>query len=83
MGWWQELREELKAHALAMGCRDIMGYNERVSIQNELVLLSAMGTVGTVHSVSRCELLAKASLESLAPAASAAEAELGALFLNM
>ncbi|KAL7751428.1 hypothetical protein RI367_003288 [Sorochytrium milnesiophthora] len=42
--WWTELREEIKSHAKALNCAFVAGYTETVSIQDELCVLSAIGT---------------------------------------
>lgn len=30
--WWQEVRNEVRSHALAMGCNAVIGYSESTSI---------------------------------------------------
>ena len=42
--WWTELREEIKSHARAVSCSVVIGYQESISIQDELCVLSAIGT---------------------------------------
>eukprot|EP00927_Polykrikos_kofoidii_P061158 TRINITY_DN56029_c0_g1_i1.p1 TRINITY_DN56029_c0_g1~~TRINITY_DN56029_c0_g1_i1.p1 ORF type:complete len:1230 (-),score=132.65 TRINITY_DN56029_c0_g1_i1:165-3854(-) len=43
-GWWKELRDEILSHARALGCDTIVGYQEQISITDDLALLSVMGT---------------------------------------
>nr|CCC95015.1 predicted C2 domain protein [Trypanosoma congolense IL3000] len=42
--WWRELREELKANALAFHCNAIMGYEETVLYHEDVAVLSLFGT---------------------------------------
>lgn len=42
--WWTELREELIGHAKHAGCDSVAGYDENISIVDDLALLSVMGT---------------------------------------
>jgi uncharacterized protein YbjQ (UPF0145 family) len=46
--WWAELREEIKSHARALGCTHVMGYSETTSIEDDLCVLSAMGTAANI-----------------------------------
>lgn len=39
-----EIREEIKSHARALSCPVVIGYTESTTIQDELCVLSAMGT---------------------------------------
>ncbi|KJE97542.1 hypothetical protein CAOG_07382 [Capsaspora owczarzaki ATCC 30864] len=42
--WWIEIREEIRAHARAMGCSAVVGYSESSTVCGELCLLSGVGT---------------------------------------
>ncbi|KAJ2747595.1 hypothetical protein GGI20_000420 [Coemansia sp. BCRC 34301] len=42
--WFDDLRAEIKHHALAIGCSYIVGYTEHVTIRDEIILLVAYGT---------------------------------------
>eukprot|EP00158_Paraphelidium_tribonemae_P007606 Partr_v1_DN28297_c0_g1_i1_m76345 putative kiaa0528 len=42
--WWWELREEVIAHAKQLSCQYVLGYSESVAINDELCVLSAVGT---------------------------------------
>lgn len=42
--WWNELREEIKSHAKTLECTHVIGYEETVEIQKDLLILSAVGT---------------------------------------
>lgn len=42
--WWSALRQEVKCHALALGCEFVMGYTETATIYNEVVVLTGCGT---------------------------------------
>jgi uncharacterized protein YbjQ (UPF0145 family) len=42
--WWEELREEVRAHARTLGCNTIVGYTETTAIHDDIYVLSAMGT---------------------------------------
>ncbi|KAJ2810889.1 hypothetical protein H4S07_002409 [Coemansia furcata] len=42
--WFDDLRAEIKHHALAIGCSYIVGYTEQVTIRDEIILLVAYGT---------------------------------------
>eukprot|EP00913_Durusdinium_trenchii_P031120 g29142.t1 len=42
--WWSDLREELLSHARCLGGDSIVGYREHVSITDEVITLSVMGT---------------------------------------
>ncbi|XP_034443136.1 C2 domain-containing protein 5 isoform X10 [Hippoglossus hippoglossus] len=42
--WWEEIRQEIKSHAKALGCHAVVGYSERTSICEEVCILSASGT---------------------------------------
>lgn len=30
--WWEEIRQEIKSHAKALGCHAVVGYSENTSI---------------------------------------------------
>uniref|UniRef100_A0A8C9X4H2 C2 domain-containing protein 5 n=1 Tax=Sander lucioperca TaxID=283035 RepID=A0A8C9X4H2_SANLU len=42
--WWEEIRQEIKSHAKALGCHGVVGYSESTSICEEVCILSASGT---------------------------------------
>ncbi|KNC50468.1 uncharacterized protein AMSG_00631 [Thecamonas trahens ATCC 50062] len=42
--WWSEIRDEIRSHALALGCYFVIGYSEQVAIRDEVVVLTAVGT---------------------------------------
>uniref|UniRef100_A0A673BZY9 C2 domain-containing protein 5 n=1 Tax=Sphaeramia orbicularis TaxID=375764 RepID=A0A673BZY9_9TELE len=42
--WWEEIRQEIKSHAKALGCHAVVGYSESTSICEEVCILSASGT---------------------------------------
>ncbi|XP_052008235.1 C2 domain-containing protein 5-like isoform X1 [Xyrauchen texanus] len=42
--WWEEIRQEIKCHAKALGCHAVVGYSESTSICEEVCILSASGT---------------------------------------
>ncbi|KAF9413900.1 hypothetical protein BGZ94_000579 [Podila epigama] len=46
--WWDELRDEIKSHARVLGCSHIIGYQERATINDELIVLSAVGTAANL-----------------------------------
>ncbi|XP_062513115.1 C2 domain-containing protein 5-like isoform X2 [Corticium candelabrum] len=47
--WWNEIRNEMRSHARAMGCNAVVGYSESTSICDELCLLSAIGTAANLN----------------------------------
>ncbi|KAF9095072.1 hypothetical protein BGX29_009198 [Mortierella sp. GBA35] len=46
--WWNELRDEIKSHARLVGCSHIIGYQEVATINDELIVLSAVGTAANL-----------------------------------
>ncbi|KAG0369375.1 hypothetical protein BC939DRAFT_466104 [Gamsiella multidivaricata] len=46
--WWNELRDEIKSHARVLGCSHIIGYQEAATINDELIVLSAIGTAANL-----------------------------------
>ncbi|CAM9883241.1 unnamed protein product, partial [Ectocarpus sp. 8 AP-2014] len=48
-GWWAELREEIRSHAMLLCCTHVIGYSETTSIHDDVVLLSATGTAALVR----------------------------------
>ncbi|KAJ1935103.1 hypothetical protein GGF37_006123, partial [Kickxella alabastrina] len=46
--WFDDLRAEIKHHALAIGCSHIIGYTEQVSIREEIIILIAYGTAAVL-----------------------------------
>ncbi|KAM3569501.1 hypothetical protein VYU27_008412 [Nannochloropsis oceanica] len=48
-GWWFELREEVKGHALLLGCTHIVGYREQATIHDDVCLLQAAGTAAVLR----------------------------------
>ncbi|KAJ2336232.1 hypothetical protein GGI00_000946 [Coemansia sp. RSA 2681] len=47
--WFDDLRAEIKHHALAIGCSYIVGYTEHVTIRDEIILLVAYGTAAMLE----------------------------------
>ncbi|KAJ1956452.1 hypothetical protein EC988_001344, partial [Linderina pennispora] len=47
--WFDDLRAEIKHHALAIGCSHIIGYNEQVTIRDEIIVLIAYGTAAVLE----------------------------------
>ncbi|KAJ2026402.1 hypothetical protein GGI06_000179 [Coemansia sp. S85] len=47
--WFDDLRAEIKHHALAIGCSYIVGYTEQVTIRDEIILLVAYGTAAMLN----------------------------------
>jgi len=48
-GWWFELREEVKGHALLLGCTHIVGYSEQATIHDDVCLLQVAGTAAVLR----------------------------------
>uniref|UniRef100_A0A8D0CI42 C2 domain-containing protein 5 n=1 Tax=Scleropages formosus TaxID=113540 RepID=A0A8D0CI42_SCLFO len=48
--WWEEIRQEIKSHAKALGCHAVVGYSESTSICEEVCILSASGTAAILNS---------------------------------
>ncbi|KAF8930415.1 hypothetical protein EDD21DRAFT_400873 [Dissophora ornata] len=46
--WWNELRDEIKSHARVLGCSHVIGYQEAATINDELIVLSAVGTAANL-----------------------------------
>lgn len=46
--WWEELRDEIKAHARILCCNHIVGYTETFAVYGDVCVLSCMGTAGMV-----------------------------------
>jgi hypothetical protein len=49
--WWNELREEIKAHAKILGCSHVVGYLEASTIHDDVAILSITGTAATVRGL--------------------------------
>lgn len=49
--WWNELREEIKAHAKILGCSHVIGYLEGSTIHDDVAILSITGTASTVRGL--------------------------------
>ncbi|XP_039617529.1 C2 domain-containing protein 5 isoform X10 [Polypterus senegalus] len=47
--WWEEIRQEIKSHAKALGCHAVVGYSESTSICEEVCILSASGTAAVLN----------------------------------
>ncbi|KAK3597627.1 hypothetical protein CHS0354_030177 [Potamilus streckersoni] len=47
--WWTEIRTEVRSHARAMGCHAVIGYTEKTSICEEVIILSGIGTAAKVN----------------------------------
>lgn len=48
VGWWEELRDEIKNHARTLCCSHIVGYSESCVIFGDVCILTAVGTAATV-----------------------------------
>uniref|UniRef100_A0AAY4BT79 C2 domain-containing protein 5 n=1 Tax=Denticeps clupeoides TaxID=299321 RepID=A0AAY4BT79_9TELE len=59
--WWEELRQEIKSHARALGCHAVVGYSESTSICEEVCILSASGTAAVLN----CRFLQDGCLDVL------------------
>ncbi|KAF9350109.1 hypothetical protein BGX34_001413 [Mortierella sp. NVP85] len=46
--WWNEIRDEIKSHARVLGCSHVIGYQEAATINDELIVLSAIGTAANL-----------------------------------
>ncbi|ORX88915.1 hypothetical protein K493DRAFT_384143 [Basidiobolus meristosporus CBS 931.73] len=46
--WWDELRDEIKSHAKVLGCPHVIGYSESITINDDLCVLSAVGTAAII-----------------------------------
>jgi hypothetical protein len=42
--WWTEVRDEIKSHARTLNCSFVIGYSERTSIVDDVVLLYCSGS---------------------------------------
>ncbi len=42
--WWDEVRDEVCKSALALGCTHVLGYREMVVIQQDIHVMTAIGT---------------------------------------
>lgn len=49
--WWEEIRQEIKSHAKALGCHAVVGYSESTSIWYVTALLYSVES-----AVYLCEL---------------------------
>lgn len=47
--WWLKLRREVMSHAQTWGCNAVIGYEERVTMDEEVVVLSAFGTAAVIQ----------------------------------
>jgi hypothetical protein len=47
--WWNELREEIREHARALGCHNVIGYVETTAIHDDLCVLSVAGTAAIIE----------------------------------
>uniref|UniRef100_A0A3B3D7W8 C2 domain-containing protein 5 n=1 Tax=Oryzias melastigma TaxID=30732 RepID=A0A3B3D7W8_ORYME len=47
--WWEEIRQEIKSHAKALGCHAVVGYSENTNICEEVCILSASGTAAILN----------------------------------
>uniref|UniRef100_A0A673BZY4 C2 domain-containing protein 5 n=1 Tax=Sphaeramia orbicularis TaxID=375764 RepID=A0A673BZY4_9TELE len=55
--WWEEIRQEIKSHAKALGCHAVVGYSESTSICEEVCILSASGTAAILNPRFTCLLV--------------------------
>eukprot|EP00916_Digyalum_oweni_P017198 GHVL01028142.1.p1 GENE.GHVL01028142.1~~GHVL01028142.1.p1 ORF type:complete len:1061 (+),score=215.87 GHVL01028142.1:133-3315(+) len=62
IGWWQELRDELKNHANQLNCDCVIGYTENISIHGDLVVLSVSGTAISTWNHHRGAMIAAQSI---------------------
>ncbi|XP_062605488.1 C2 domain-containing protein 5-like isoform X3 [Saccostrea cucullata] len=47
--WWTEIRTEIRTHCKAMGCHAVLGYTEKTTICDEIIVLCATGTAARVN----------------------------------
>ena len=47
--WWTEIRTEMRSHMRALDCNCVVGYSERTTIKDELIVLSAIGTAAILN----------------------------------
>nr|XP_018904193.1 PREDICTED: C2 domain-containing protein 5 [Bemisia tabaci] len=47
--WWNELRLEVRSHARALACNVILGYSENTAYNDDVCILSAIGTAATIY----------------------------------
>jgi len=47
--WFNELRMEIRGHAKSLGCNVVLGYNETVSVNDDITILSATGTAAIIN----------------------------------
>ncbi|CAM9100390.1 unnamed protein product, partial [Laminaria digitata] len=48
-GWWAELREEIRSHAMLLCCTHVIGYSETTTIHDDVLIMSATGTAAAVR----------------------------------
>ncbi|KAJ1641886.1 hypothetical protein LPJ64_006208 [Coemansia asiatica] len=46
--WFDDLRAEIKHHALAVGCSHIIGYTEQVAVREDILILMVYGTAAVL-----------------------------------
>ncbi|PVV04651.1 hypothetical protein BB560_000837 [Smittium megazygosporum] len=46
--WWEELRNEIRSHALSLGCSHVTGYSESCTIFGDVVVLTSVGTAAVL-----------------------------------
>ena len=49
-GWWEELRDEIRAHAKTLCCTHVVGYSESCSILGDVCVLYAVGTAAVMKT---------------------------------
>ncbi|BFZ04098.1 hypothetical protein BsWGS_07137 [Bradybaena similaris] len=47
--WWREVRIEIKSHAAKLGCHAVLGYMEQTTINDDVIVLSAVGTAAKIN----------------------------------
>ncbi|XP_048766244.1 C2 domain-containing protein 5-like isoform X2 [Ostrea edulis] len=47
--WWTEIRTEIRTHCRSMGCHAVLGYTEKTTICDEIIVLCATGTAARVN----------------------------------
>ena len=48
--WWNEVRDEIRSHAAALGCWAVLGYTETARVAGDLLLMIATGTAVVLRS---------------------------------
>ncbi len=51
--WWEELRDEIRAHAAQLRCPQVLGYREAAHIHDDVLVMTAVGTAARLSNASR------------------------------